>query len=133
MKANILVKGKRHSIYTLSEKGKSEVEELLVGEHADPIKRSAALGFLAKLEHIADAGIWTLHVEWADCWNESNPEGKFCELKNGDYRISYFVHGRRILLATYFVKQSMKESREYARAIRLNDRFAESPNWDESE
>ena len=101
MLATLFLKGERHRLYTLSVKGESEVDELLIGQHADKHLKKVVANFLNRLQYAAERGFWNLPKEWRDCWQETKPKGLFCEFKSHDYKISYFFYPEgRVLLVT---------------------------------
>jgi hypothetical protein len=66
----------------------------------------------------------------AACWQENKE--RFCELKKGSHRISFFRYPEdRVLLAAHFVKHRAVEQAEYDRALRQKSRFDAAMIWRE--
>lgn len=129
-----MLQGKLFSVWTLDQ-GRSagdEVKTFLQGfDEVD--KGSYAKALLARIRHLADNVPAKLPNEIRDCWDEDGE--RFCEIKKGAWRISYFLlgNGRRILLATVFRKHGMKATSEYRRALGLVAEFRQHELWERSE
>jgi hypothetical protein len=134
MRAKFMLQGKVFSVWTLDQEGSvgDEVKSFLKG-FDDVDKGNYAKALLARIRYLSDNLAANLPSEIRDCWDEDGD--RFCELKKGPWRISYFLlgNGRRILLATVFRKHGMKATSEYRRALGLAAEFRQNELWERSE
>jgi hypothetical protein len=73
------------------------------------------------------------------CWKQvckeegdkkaSSKNYHFCEFIKDKWRISAFSHGKKLLLVTYFRKNTWRENKQYCRAVKLDTKFKENPKW----
>ncbi len=129
MNAILFNEGKKVNIYFLQDdKGYVEVKDFFEKNRNNANYKGIIGGFMNLINEIASNGVFISNINFFDSWMEG--EHLFCELKKGRDRISCFKYddGKKLLLATHFIKTKQIEKKEYKRAIELKEKFEEELN-----
>lgn len=127
MRAILTLEGIIKKIYLLEVRDSVEIQDFF-SRNASVYKSNIA-GLVRCIEIIADERGYNIQEEWFKCWHMDGD--LLCELKKGRLRICCFEYDEKMLLATIFIKSAQRQTEEYARAIRLKQRFDRSPSWEE--
>jgi hypothetical protein len=130
IEAILLKKGRKLKAFVLSVDGHIEIQRFLKECDSEPSLRGTIRGFGALINYICEQGLERPIPNMADCWPEQKE--RFCEMKKGPHRISYFRYpSGKVLLISHFMKHRAVEQADYDRALRLKHRFDAAPVWRE--